>query len=231
MGCVDLLGPSPESSGKGSYCNPVRCGWICVDCKAKHKSVQTVVFSKCISPSGKHGYRHVVESRYVCDTCYELADRAEDLKGKVCGGPPSPPAELNGAVQQFYKVKQEETAEEEERKAEQSPAKVPSPEPEASRPRPVARPSTAPGVPQVPAAFKEPAESALEPSSEPKDVPRSQEMPSVVTDAARDKKVEELKEMEREIARLQRVKQIQAERAQLAKLLAMKNQRFLAEIT
>ena len=84
-----MASPSSMSVAKHSPHVPMKCGYICLDCRESHINVDKILERKCgVHMSGRHS---ILKKAVQCMNCHDLGDTTEEfLKGECPGAKHSP---------------------------------------------------------------------------------------------------------------------------------------------
>ena len=75
-----MASPLSMSVAKHSPHIPMKCGYICLDCRESHINVDKILERKCKSQSGRHS---ILKKAVQCMNCFDLGDTTEEfLKGE-----------------------------------------------------------------------------------------------------------------------------------------------------
>ena len=79
-----MASPLSMSVAKHSPHVPMKCGYICLDCRESHINVDKILERKCgVHMSGRHS---ILKKAVQCMNCHDLGDTTEEfLKGECPG--------------------------------------------------------------------------------------------------------------------------------------------------
>lgn len=83
--------PTPSSAPMLKKHEPIKCGYICIDCKGCHISEEKLCSTYCaVNIRGRH---KVIKRSTQCQNCYDLSDDSAEFARKNCPGdrPKDPP--------------------------------------------------------------------------------------------------------------------------------------------